>query len=96
MKVDVNLDDRHFIVVFDEEKGTALVKERVVIFEGKRRKFYDEEIRWFHDPPFRHRPSRTVFMNVSSNSRGLHCEPRHSLPWRQPYLACEHGRQLRR
>jgi hypothetical protein len=59
MKIDVNHDGRDFIVDIHQEKGTALVTERVVIFEGKRRKFYDEKIRWIHlrdHPPLKTDP----------------------------------------
>ena len=50
MRVKVAVDGKNYIVVFDQEKGTALVRERVVIFEGTKRKFHEEQIRWFHNP----------------------------------------------
>ena len=47
-KVHVHLDDRHFIVSFNEEKGTALVMERVPIYDGKRRRYHVDQSRWFY------------------------------------------------
>lgn len=50
MKVDVTIGDQEFIVNFDDSTGKVVVIERVVIFEGKRRKFYDEKVRCVRDP----------------------------------------------
>lgn len=49
-RVPVVLGDQSFVVSLDQGKGTAVVRERILIFEGKRRKFYDEKICWVHDP----------------------------------------------
>ena len=48
--VEIGTEDRHFIVVFDQADGSALVKERVLIHDGPRRKYYDEKIRWVDIP----------------------------------------------
>lgn len=50
MKVDVTIGDQEFIVNFDDSTCKVVVIERVVIFEGKRRKFYDEKVRCVRDP----------------------------------------------
>lgn len=49
-RVEVQIEQQHFIVVFDQEKDTALVKERVLIHDGPRRQYHVDEIRWFDSP----------------------------------------------
>ena len=55
-RIALSHEDREFIVKLEDgDKACATVKELVVIFQGKRRRYYDEAIRYIrieaHPPP---------------------------------------------